>query len=447
MQNRDYNLRAVLKFTLPLVLMTLSNNLMFSVDRMVLARYSIDSMNAASLAGNFVSIATFIVIAIAQMAAVFVGQYNGLEEHKKTAWPVWQMIYFSLLSSFLFFVPCGLATEYIDIFPNLYREDRICYQKIIMTFSGLPAISSALSSFFIGRGKSFIVIAVVLLSNIVNFCLDIALVFGIDGVIHSLGAQGAAIATVIGEVVRLLILFVLFLSRGNRANYATNDYRFRKKLFLSCIRTGLPISLTKSLGLFAWFLLLLIFTSVSKDLATIESILVSIWVIFTFFSEGTSRAISALTANLIGQNNLDSILKLLTLFMKLNLIMGLIFAIPLVIRQDISFAFLDQAKGDVAHLYSDLGFALRSLWIIIFVDSIFYSICGVLAAGGDTKFPMYIEQCTTWLLIVLPTASMYFAGMLQNIRVTYVLIPIASCVNVAVIYFRYKEMKWFHRLV
>ncbi|MDR3187500.1 MAG: hypothetical protein LBT63_03700 [Holosporaceae bacterium] len=446
MQSHGYTLKEVLRFTVPLVLMTLSSNLMFSVDRMVLARYSIDSMNAACLAGNFVSIATFIAVAIAQMAAVFVGQYNGFGEYKKTGWAVWQMIYFSLLS-FLFFVPCGLATEYIDIFPNLYKDERICYQRILMLFSGLPAISGALSSFFVGRGRSFIVIAVVLIANVINLCLDVALVFGVNDLIPPLGTKGAAIATVVGELVRASILFSLFLNKNNRANYATFDCKFRKKLFWDCIRTGLPISLTKSLGLLAWFLLLLMFTSVSKDFATIESVLVSLWVIFTFFSEGATRAISALTANLIGRNNLEAIGKLLILFLKLNVIVSFVFAIPLLVCQDMFFTFLDKANGNITRLYHDFSFVFRSLWIIIFVDNMFYSVCGVLAAGGDTKFPMYVEQGTTWLLIVLPTAAMYFAGTLQTMRTTYVLIPIASCINVAIIYFRYKRMKWFHRLV
>ncbi|MDR2067751.1 MAG: hypothetical protein LBP41_02055 [Holosporaceae bacterium] len=446
MQKHGYSLREVLKFTLPLVLMTLSFNLMFSVDRMVLARYSIDSMNAVSLAGNFVVITSFIAIVIAQMATVFVGQYNGLGEYKKTGWPVWQMIYFSLMS-LLFFVPCGLATEYIDIFPNLYRDERICYQKIVMISSGIPAISSALSSFFIGRGQSTIVIIAVLIGNVINFCLDIALVFGVEGVVPPLGAKGAAIATVIGELARVIILFALFLNKDNRFNCATFDYKFRKRLFWDCVRTGFPISLTKSLGLLAWFLLLLMFTSVSRDFATIESVLVSLWAVFAFFSEGVARAISALTANLIGQNNLKAVKKLLTLFLKLNMIVTLIFAIPLVIYQNIFFTFLDKLNGNIAHLYSDFSFVFCSLWITLFMDGIFYIVCGVLSAGGDTKFPMYVEQGATWLLIVLPTAAMYFSGTLRTIRATYVMIPAASCVNVVAIYFRYKKMKWFQRLV
>ncbi len=79
----DYSSQSVLRFALPMILSALVMNLIFSVDRCFLARYSIPAMNASTLGGNFSSVAILIGTGIAQIASVFVGQYNGSGEYHK----------------------------------------------------------------------------------------------------------------------------------------------------------------------------------------------------------------------------------------------------------------------------------------------------------------------------------------------------------------------------
>jgi MATE family multidrug resistance protein len=446
MKNYEYNIREVLKFSIPLVLTSLSVSLMFNVDRLVLARYSLNSMNAAALGGNFVAMASFLVVSIAQIATVFVGQYNGIGEYKKTGWAPWQMIHLGLLS-FLVFIPLAIFCHHLNIFPDYCRSDGIKYVKTLAPFAGLQAISAALSAFFVGRGKSFIIIFVVIATNILNFALNVSLVFGIEGYLDPMGIVGSAIATVTSEIVYVLILLIIFLSKRNREVYNTFDYKFRKKLFFDCIKTGLPLSMGKLLSLLAWFVILSIFSYTSRDMAIIETFAVSVWVIFIFFADGSGRALSSLSANLIGRNDLQKIRELLALFLKLNVFVCLIFSIPLIFYQDIMFWFIDGAQESSTHLRSDFQFVFVSMWLVIFTDGIYYLICGILNSGGDTKFPMCLELTTLWAGCVLPTAMLYFAGNLTTIRITYTLLPIIGIINAVVVYFRYKKLKWFTRIV
>jgi MATE family multidrug resistance protein len=446
MQNRRHSVKKILKFTFPLILTSLSANLLFIVDRLILARYSVDSMNTAALAGNFVSAVSYVGISIAQIAMVFVGQYNGAKEYKKTGCAPWQMIYLGALS-FLMFVPISAFCHRFGLFPNHYAEEGIQYLRIIMAFAGLQVISSALSAFFIGRGQSLIVIGAVLFMNILNFLLNICLVFGVKGILAPLGIRGSAMATVISEAANILFLLIVFLNRSNRKSCGTFDYKFRKELFIDCIKTGFPLSVSKMFSIFGWFIILSLFNYASKDLATIESFTINVWVIFIFFADGGGKAIASLSATLIGENNLPEIKKLLRLFLNLNLIMCVFFSIPLVFYPNMIFQFLDMANGNVSHLYSDFKFVFASTWIIILLDGMYYLICGVLNSGGDTKFPMYLELATLWIGVVIPTAVLYFTGNLTTVRITYTLVPVTGIVNCAVIYHRYKELKWFHRLV
>ena len=272
-------------------------------------------------------------------------------------------------------------------------------------------------------------------------------VFGIKGVFDPLGAKGAAIATVLVELVFNIIFASVFFNKNNREVYKTSDYTFRWPLFLKCLKVGLPVSMGKFFNLLGWFCILACFINASKDIATIESFIMGIWMLFIFFADGASKALSALAANLIGENQLRVIQDLLRKFLKANYILCAIYSIPLVFFPEIMIGLLSKAEGGITHLIPDLKFTLVSLFIIILSDGIFYLYCGVLTAGGDTKFPTYLEIATLWGLVVIPVAVMYWTGNLTSIRPAYILIPISGIVNCSVIFARYKKLLWYKQLV
>lgn len=441
-----YKLSDVLKFTIPLLLSALSMNLMFSVDRIVLAYYSVDSMTAASIAGSFMALIHFMFISIAQIAVIFVGQYNGSKDYQKIAQPVWQMVYFCLFSC-AFLLPIAYWTEYFCFVPDCYFKEASQYQRIMMSFSWLPPLNAAFSSFFIGRCEGKVVSIVVVTSNLLNLLLDVILIFGVDNLLQPMGTRGAAIATVVSEFVYLFILLSIFFNKNNRKMCNTLDIKFRKSLFLQCLKTGFPISLSKCFTFAAWYIMFLCFSYASKDLATIESVLMSMFVIFIFFADGASKAISSMSANLIGSAKYGEIHTLFLLFMKLNFFTCLSFAVPLVFYQDLLFYFIDNAQGNITHLYSEFSFVFYSLWILIFTDGIFYIICGILSSGGDTKFPMYIEILSSWMFGAIPAIIMYYTGTLTTVMVMYTLIPIGCILNAIICYKRYKTGIWMKKLV
>ena len=116
-----------------MVLNSVVMSLIFIVDRTILARYSLDSMNAVSLGGSFAALPFFLLMGITQSACIFVGQYNGMNEYSKVGHPVWQMIYFSMFFSVIFIL-LGLFCEHFRIFPELYEKEGIAYLKPLLFF-------------------------------------------------------------------------------------------------------------------------------------------------------------------------------------------------------------------------------------------------------------------------------------------------------------------------
>ncbi|MCR5225364.1 MAG: hypothetical protein K6C34_04740 [Alphaproteobacteria bacterium] len=441
-----YGTKEVLKFSLPLILSSLSMNVMVCMDRLVLTKYSIDAMNAATLGGLAVSLVTFILISVCQISSVFVGQYNGKGEFEKTAQPTWQMIHLSFMS-FLIFIPLSMITEYICLIPDYFRADGIPYQKILMAFAPIQAMFAALCAFFIGRKKSNIIITTVLIGNFLNLTLDVLFVFGYGGIIPPMGAIGAASATVTSSFVQVLILGSAFFSKNNRKMYGTSNKSFQKKLFFHCMKIGVPFSFGKFLNMVAWYVMIMFFSHTSKELSTVVSAEFMLFLLFVFVANGCEASISSLASNLIGENNLEGIKRLFKLFMKFNVVAAIIFAIPLLFWHDCLYYLIDYSSEELLPLKSEFEFIIYSLWFTVIADNFFYTVSGILTAGGDTKYPMYLEIIAAWFGATIPTAIMYYMSCLTSVKEVYTLIPVSCFLNCFLIYRRYASFVWFKKLV
>lgn len=441
-----YTLHDIFKITTPLMFSALATTLMIFIDRFILGLFSVNAMVAVGLVGNYVSVIAFFFIAIASIATVFVGQYNGEYKFDKLAIPVWQMVYmcFALIPIF------GLAsayTEEIFLLPDLYLEDGIPYQKIMTEFVWIPPMYVALSAFFIGRGKTILVTSVVILSNIINFALDFALIFGVEGIVNGMGTKGAAIATVVSEVIGLVILFFVFLNKRNRTKFNTCFFKFDKEIFLSCLKTGTPLAIERTLNLLAWFLIYLTVGYVSNDLATLESITVNFYLILCCYTEGLNKGIAAIAANLLGESREEEIKRILKTFLHINVGFSLVIAIPLVFCQDIVFAILGKMNGDITHLHDEIVFILYILFVIILADGVMWILAGVLSSGGDTMYPMLVNTALLYVVVVLPTAVMYYTGTLNSMKEVNSFSAICSILTAVILYKRYKSGHWLRKIV
>ncbi|MDR1908137.1 MAG: polysaccharide biosynthesis C-terminal domain-containing protein, partial [Holosporales bacterium] len=354
----DCSLKSILNVAIPMVLSSMSSNLMYAIDRFILAGYSINAVNAAVMASTFVMIFTFMFIGISDVAEIFVGQYNGSKQRDKLAAPSWQMIYLSVASSIIF-LPIAYFSDYINAFPSSYLHDGVLYQKILMYFGMLPAFKAALSAFFIGQGKTKIITISVIIGFLTNVILDYTLIYGVENIIRPMGCLGAAVATIIAEVLQIAVLATTFFGENNRKTYGTlRNYRFDKKLFLNCVKIGAPMAFSNCVSLLAWFIVQTIVSHVSDTAATIYNVGIILYVFFIFVGEGINKAIATICANMIGSGDLQSIEKTRKIFVMMALLFGGVIAVPLILYPQCILHMLDTRSHCLLNLYSEIKIVL-----------------------------------------------------------------------------------------
>ncbi len=427
----------------PLILSFFSINIMIFIDRLILAKYDTQTMNAAVVAGMVFSIFQYGAIGIASISEVFVGQYNGAKKYNRIGEPVWQMIWFSLMTAFVFILLALFAAPYLISNPA-YITEGVPFFKTLMWFGPAFPLAAALGSFFVGQGRVKLVMVTIILSNILNVLLDFLLIYGVKNILSPLGATGAAYATGIAQTVQAFALLWVFLQPKNREDFGTHQWRFKPTLFLKMLKTGLPTSLSGITDALAWGVLAQLLASVSEGHITIFSIGDSFFWLFGFGFWGLQKGITTLAANYIGANREELLSQAIWSGIKIILPIMLLLAIPMFIfpeklttlflNQDASLLWNDEMKGHVE-------IVIRWLWVYFLFDAIAWLFCGVLTASGDTRFVMLMSSLTPWAFSVIPAYILvvHFDG---SPIVSWVLFAIYGLLNVASYFLRYKTRPW-----
>ena len=396
----DISIKGIGKIALPIMISSLSFNLMLFVNRAFLAHYDLFAMNAIAAVGITITIFQYTFVGIASMSEVIAGKLNGAKRYKDVSSPAWQMIWFGILSSF-FLIPLALfAGEYV--IPENYLEYGLPFFQILTSSIFLSVISHGINGFFVGIGKTSIISISTLISNGVNIILDYILIFGVEGKIDAMGTSGAAIATTIAMAVQLLILSSVFFSSKYHERYRTRDYHFHFDNFKECLRIGYPNSISHFIEMSAWTASFWILASLGEEYVTVHVINLNIFLLLVCVNDGVQKAIISIVSNLIGANKISMIeyaVKKAVILLSFSVLLISCFVL-LFSREIITFIFDIDAHGSIDIESVIMGVKWSLLFLLL--DGISWVIYGVLVAFGDTKFIMYTNGPSSWLLVILP---------------------------------------------
>jgi len=434
--------RELWSIALPLMISSLSVMMMIFVDRLLLAHYSTEAMNAAVNAATFGWSFIGAWLVLGNISEVFVAQYNGAGAKEKIGEPVWQMIWVALFS-ILFFVPMafwGARLFYGDGPENgVIRE----YFKWMMLFGPTYPLYGALCGFFVGRGKTALITILAIIANLINALLDWVLIFGWKDWIPALGPIGASIATSGSNIFQAFVLLYVFLSYKNRETYGTGRFKLKMHALWQCLKIGSPGALFVGLEIMGFAVYYWLMTLVGEAYITVAGICQSVVLLLYFFADGVSKAATTVAGNLIGAKREELINDVLWSGVKMHVIffflmLGLFFVTSeLIVHQ-----FLPDATPETLDIIKNpLVMGLFFMVFYMFFEGVRLLFVGLLTAAGDTKFLLWGGALSIWLLFVLP---IYLIVVLWHapLIVGPLLCMLYSFVACAIYYWRFLSGKW-----
>src|SRR3990167_4885294 len=394
----------------PLMLTALSGNLMMFMDRVLLCRYQPTAMAAVTTVGMIFTIFQFAGISIASIAEVFVSKYNGANQQAKIGPLVWQMIWFSALTAFVFFPVGYLCGELL--LPLKYHAFGVVYFKTIMFFGPMFPLVAALSSFFIGQGSVKVITYSTIAVNFINIILAYVFIFGLC-IIPQQGAMGAALATGIAISLQAAFLFIIFLRKEHRLKCNTACSYIKSAEFLRCLKVGVPNATGYLIEMAAWAFLLQMITRTDEAHIMVLAFGQAIFLLVPFTTDGLQKAIIAVASNLIGMQKLRLLTTLIKSGLKLHGLIVLFFAIPFLIFPELLVNLFFSTEESFINYATLLAYTKTTcMWVLFYFvfDGLVWVSAGILTAFEDTVFIMIMNTVSVWLLAILPNyiAISYF---------------------------------------
>lgn len=430
------NMRQIWRFSLPMMLSSLGVLFSFLISRSFLAKFDINALNASVNAGTLSSAFIEGIGVIATMTELFVAQYYGAKKFDKIGNVVWQMIWVSIFSFFFFFL-MGQFLSPLLFAHSPYRNLEIQYFSILMFFAPVYPLYIALAGFFIGRGKTKLILFVVIVSNLLNILVSYLLIFGVQGIFSPMGLKGAAIGSSVGYVLEAGILLVLFLKKKNRVLYNTTNWRIYPHLLKKSLTVGFPQGIFYALELIGWSLFFFMMTDLSLNHITISGICQTIMLFFGFFTDGISRGVSNVSGNYIGANKFSIIPNLLKTSLKLQLLLAVSISILLLLfPQFVSFLLPEGFS-----ITKELKLSLLCVCIYLLCEGTRWIFSGLLVAAGDTWFLLISGSIAVWLFLLMPTYFIIYRFHL-DVQYAWVVVVFYDAILAFLYYARYKTNRW-----
>lgn len=322
----------------------------------------------------------------------------------------------------LFFVDAYISSQTSD---PIIQEMGCSYLKICTVLSFGSVIYMIYEKLLQGTGKTVLSTIAQVSGAITNIILDPIMIFGMFGC-PALGIAGAAYATVIGQVVSL-VLGMIFHHTKNKEIETKAEYLVPDKEIITAIyRVGIPAIIMQALMSVMTYCINIIFVRVSGSVVTAYGIYFKIQQFVFFAAFGLNNAIIPIVAFNYGMRDRARISKAIRCGLLYNAIIMLAGAVLLQVFGKQIIGIFD-VSTEVKELSIQSVRIVTLGYIFVGANVIFQGIFQALGEGIKSL----VISAIRLIIVVLPLA--YFFTTLPNAQnIVWAAFPIAEACGLVV---------------
>lgn len=385
----------LLLFAFPYIIANFLQALYGAADLIIVGKFCDSTVVSAVATGSqLLQTLIFFITGLTVSATVLIGKAFGAKEFEKIGKIINTMnvcfivaaIIMSILVIFFDNNLLKLLKTPLEAFNDTRDYIFICAIGLIFIF-GYNAISAILR----GLGNSIAPMYFVAISCIVNIVLDLLLVGK-----YNLGAQGAAIATVVSQAVSVIIGYI-YLKKGNFVfKFKFRNIKFDIKTAKELFKIGLPLSLQDTLIPLSFLFLFSIANAMGVASSAAYGSVVRLNAFLMLPAGSFAMALTALTAQNLGAKNSKRAFKALVFSIFFAFIFGIIFFIwqQLYPKTAIAIFTTDENVLEAGSQY------LKTFSYDYLLVPIVFCINGFLFGCGRTIFAAINSICAAFLIRV-----------------------------------------------
>ncbi len=294
------------KLAIPAIIAGIAEPLLSITDTAIVGNLefnAVEALAAVGIAGSFLSGLFWILAQTRSAISAIVSQYLGAKKLNEIGSLPAQIIAINVLLSIgIYILTVGFITAIFKMYnaEGLILDYAVSYYKIRAI--GLPFTLFTFSVFGVFRGlqNTYYPMLISIVGAVLNVVLDLILVYGIEGFINPLHVKGAAIASVIAQIIMAILSLILLLKKTPFSLKFTLPFN---KEIIRLLLLSLNL-FVRALSLnFALFLANRYATKYGDSYIAAQTIAFQIWLFFAFFMDGYASVGNIVSGKLLGENN------------------------------------------------------------------------------------------------------------------------------------------------
>lgn len=427
------NIKELCFLFFPLLLVALSSSSLSFIEKIFFSHLGSEVMQAAVNVTYACRVFQMPSVLLAMMAQVCVGRLYGSREWCSIGPVVWQFIWFSILSS-LVTVPLGVLYGKFYFAGTDIETVAIPYYYFLIAINFLYPLGAALSCFYLGLGRTRLILVIRLLSELLTAILAFAFILGKIGM-PRLGLIGGGISVLVGQGGLCFVLFAAFLNHENRQIFCSGHYHFSPTLCWHNIKPGILRSLSSILGMTSWASTAHLMIGKGGEYLRVLSVGGTLFLFLSCFGEALCQAMTTIVSQIVGSKQHQLLRKAFHSGMLLSSILIVL----------VGVIFFSCSGSLLYHLFPDMILVKTSIFKILL--GVWFSLAGYILIFVPVSFVLAFKDTHFSLVMGLVgwiNGFLWMYWMIQKVGISadqfWIALSFVHFSSVGLYYLRMKKL-------
>ena len=384
------------RLALPAILAGIAEPVISLVDTAFIGQIGTVQLAAVGIAGSFYTMMVWVLSQTLTAISAIVSRKFGEGNVDEVKSLIPQAILSNLLLGFIILALSSYFAAEIFGFYNAKGEVlAACVDYFSIRSFGFPFSLGTLLLFGVFRGIQNTSWAMIIASigAVSNILLDYVLIFGVDSAIEPMGLKGAALASLIAQIIMFLLALLTLLNKTPfrlKLVFKLNPY------FKELMGMSFDLFIRTILLNFTFYLATRYATGYGKAVVAAHTIALNIWLFSSFFIDGFAHAGNAMAGKLLGKKDEPGLYKLGKDIGAISVLIGIGLALIYLLLSPV-----------LIHVFTDDKLVIYEFesvfWLVIVsqpINALAFALDGIYKGLGRTKTLRNLLVVSTLLVFV-----------------------------------------------
>lgn len=426
--------KATLSIAVPMMIQNLISSFVSLLDNLMVGALGTEDMSAVSIVNQLYFVFTLALFGAVSGAGIFTSQFHGKNDENGIRYTIRfktvTVIVLSIIASFIFifsgdflinlFLHEGDGSSDLELTATIARD----YLNIIVLGLFPFAVSNIFSSTLRETGQTFIPMITGFVAVFVNCILNYVLIFGKFG-FPALGAEGAAIATVIARYTECLVFIIYVIKKKKQFPFFKGAFKslyIPKDLLKRITIKGLPLLANEFLWSAGMSILSMSYSLHGIAVVAGYSISSTVVNLLSISFQALGSSISIIAGKLLGAGKFEEAISSVKKMFAFTLFASVIVGVSIFFASNPILLLYNTSEE--SKVYAE--YFMKTVALTVPINAFAHASYFTLRSGGKTLVT-FIFDSVFLLCFVVPLAfSLFYIGHLS----IFIIYPIIQCSDI-----------------